>query len=244
MLREMQKKQVDIVAISLKQPDNVINALYWYLTDEEKNQLLKFPYTQERNRFIICQGAVRQILSKYLEKPSSQIEIKHSQNGKPIIHKKGGGVEIQFSLAHSEDMAVCALSPDINLGVDIQFMHPFINVDRWIVTNFTEEEREYFYGCDQNSRLNRLFTLWARKEAFINAIGQGLSFPLKECSVLDGKNPTHFKEIKLGWRTSLMGYWFFTDLTIMKGYASALVIEAPKTNVIRHYQWTMDFTAE
>ena len=89
-----------------------------------------------------------------------------------------------------------------------------------------------------------LFALSTRKAAFINAIGHQLAFSLNECSVMNKKAPTHFQEIKLGWRTSLMGYWFFTDLDIAQGYASALVIEADKTSVMRHHKWVMDFTAK
>jgi phosphopantetheinyl transferase len=49
----LQKDQVDVWTIQLDQADNVINALYWNLSDEEKNQFVRFRYSQERKRFIV-----------------------------------------------------------------------------------------------------------------------------------------------------------------------------------------------
>ncbi len=237
----MQKKQVDLITIPLTQPDNVINALYWFLTESEKNRLVRFRYSQERNRYIVCHGAVRQILARYLGKPYAMIKVEQTPSGKPYIPKKGGGVEIQFNYSHSEDLAICALSPDLNLGIDIQFIHPFMDLEKLVATYFSEEERLFFESVEKNNSLHQFFTLWTRKEAFVKAIGQGLSFPLKECTVLDGKLTTHFKQVKLGWRTSLLGYWYYCDLNIQEGYACSLVIEAEKTNAMTHQVWQMDF---
>ncbi len=235
------KDQVDIWTIKLVQPENVINALYWKLSEEERNQFVRFRYSQERKRFIICHGAVRQIMASYIGKPSYRIKIEANQNGKPVIWKKEGGVEIQFNYSHSEDLAVCAVTPTRNVGVDIEFIHPFVNVEELVKSNFSFEENKFFEAVDSRQKLNMFFTFWCRKEAFIKAIGRGLSYPLNEFTMLDGRSTAHFKPVKLGWRSSLAGYWFYTDLSISPGYASTLVVEGSGVKALKHHEWIMDF---
>jgi 4'-phosphopantetheinyl transferase len=244
MKETLQKDQVDIWTIQLDQADNVINALYWHLSDEEKNQFVRFRYSQERKRFIVCHGAVRQILAMNTGKPINKLQIEENPFGKPVIWKKDGGVEIQFNYSHSENLAVCAVSPTRNVGVDIEFIHPFIDMDQMVAQYFSYEENAYFQSVDSKRKLRTFFTIWCRKEAFTKAIGRGFSHPLNEFTMLDGRSSAHFKPVKLGWRTALAGYWFYTDLKVHDDYACTLVVEGEGILSLKHHDWVMNFNPE
>ena len=88
--------------------------------------------------------------------------------------------DIHFSLSHSGNWAVCAVSHD-PVGVDVEQPRCTIEIARRF---FQPQELE---GLDQlpepqcRDQLNRL---WTAKEAFVKALGGGLTIPLSSFSVL------------------------------------------------------------
>ncbi|MCJ7695392.1 MAG: 4'-phosphopantetheinyl transferase superfamily protein [Anaerolineaceae bacterium] len=236
---DFSKDQVDIWTIPLVQSELVINSLYWLLSDEEKDKLIRFHFSQDRHRFIICHGAVRRILSNYVGVDQGQIKFDINQFGKPFIRNKLGALEIQFNLTHSEDRAVLALTPTRNIGVDIEFIHPFTEYEKLAANYFSPEEKEDLESSEGPSKLNAFYKLWTRKEAFLKAIGKGLSFPLNDFSML-GKTSFEFQKVKLSWRSALAGYWYYIDLQIAEGYASSMVIEGDNVSVLKFHQWVAE----
>lgn len=86
-----------------------------------------------------------------------------NENGKPTLDF------CFFSISHSGDFAVCAVS-DSPVGVDIERMEQFKKRDSYML--FTALESEYVNKSDS---LNRFYTLWTRKEAYIKAKGGKIS---------------------------------------------------------------------
>lgn len=82
-----------------------------------------------------------------------------NENGKPILDF------CNFSISHSGDIVVCAVS-DFPIGVDIEQIKGFKKRERYML--FTPPENEYVNESDSE---NRFFTLWTRKEALIKARG-------------------------------------------------------------------------
>lgn len=82
-----------------------------------------------------------------------------NENGKPTLDF------CFFSISHSGDIAVCAVS-DYPVGADVQYMSGFKKRDRYML--FTASESDYVNECDCEQRF---YTLWTMKEAYIKAIG-------------------------------------------------------------------------
>lgn len=82
-----------------------------------------------------------------------------NEDGKPLLDF------CFFSISHSEDVAVCAVS-DFPVGTDIQYMGGFVKRKKYML--FTDSESGY---VNQHDSENRFYTLWTMKEAYIKAIG-------------------------------------------------------------------------
>lgn len=106
-------------------------------------------------------------------------EIAVGEYGKPFL--KNGGKH--FSLSHSGDWAVCAVS-DGELGCDVERIRP-INAD--ITRRFAPAERERILAEPDGTRLELLFRYWTLKESFVKKTGLGLRRGLDSFSVtVDG----------------------------------------------------------
>lgn len=105
--------------------------------------------------------AGRYLLKKMIKELYGREEftLAFNENGKPYLDF------CFFSISHSGDFAVCAVS-DSPVGVDIERMKGFKQRDKYML--FTPTESEYVNKSDSR---NRFYTLWTRKEAYVKAKG-------------------------------------------------------------------------
>ena len=95
--------------------------------------------------------------------------------------------EIHFNLSHSGAYVACVLSTN-ECGIDIQEQRPIR--ENLLRRNLTKEEQTTLFTYEGAERDKHFFEYWVLKEAFIKAIGAGLSFPLNHVSFEVSKNNT------------------------------------------------------
>jgi len=120
-------------------------------------------------KLLLLKALQTQSQATYLNKFHS---MKVSRFGKPFIE---GGPE--FSISHSQDIVVVALTQSNAIGIDIEKIHP---VDK---NDFIKELPEVaaFYNNHAPDQANHLFfDCWTKKESVLKALGKGLLVPLKE----------------------------------------------------------------
>lgn len=123
--------------------------------------------------------------------PEDQI-LNKTELGKPFLPAHP---EVHFNLSHSGHWAVCAVSCD-PVGVDVEQPRCTMEIARRF---FRPQELEGLDALpDLQDRLNRL---WTAKEAFIKALGGGLTVPLNSFTVL-----LHANGAKLNQNLSSLPY--------------------------------------
>ena len=125
-----------------------------------------FPETAKRIKNYRTDDRKRTLAGRYLLKKMikelygrEEFSLEFNENGKPYLDF------CFFSISHSGDFAVCAVS-DCPVGVDIERMKSFKQRERYML--FTQRESEYVNKSDSP---NRFYTLWTRKEAYVKAKG-------------------------------------------------------------------------
>lgn len=75
-----------------------------------------------------------------------------------------------------------AIGQDYDLGVDLEYFSPrsLLGIAQHC---FSEHEIKTLTTVPTTCQMLAFFSIWAQKEAFIKAVGMGLSYPLKEFSV-------------------------------------------------------------
>lgn len=83
--------------------------------------------------------------------------------------------ELHFNLSHCSGLAACLLSPS-ECGVDVERRRPLRNKVAKRV--FSSDEQK---ALAESEDPDMLFTrLWTLKEAYVKAIGVGISYPMRE----------------------------------------------------------------
>jgi 4'-phosphopantetheinyl transferase len=69
------------------------------------------------------------------------------------------------------------------IGVDVEKVRSDLEADRIAARFFSPSERRALQSVPEHLRLGAFFDCWTRKEAYIKAIGGGLSLPLDQFDV-------------------------------------------------------------
>jgi 4'-phosphopantetheinyl transferase len=206
---------------SLEQPAARFQGL---LSIEERMRAERFRFDDSRRRFIIRRGMLRALLGRYLGAEPSRLQFWEGKNGKPALAEESGGGKIRFNSSHSEERAVYAFTRDCEVGVDIEHVRDIPDMEQIAERFFSAREKAAFRELPESEQKEAFFHCWTRKEAFIKAVGDGLSWSLDQFDVspVPGE-PVRNLTVK---EESINGsQWFVYDLEIDRGYQAALATE-------------------
>lgn len=123
---------------------------------------------------------------------TDETPIIRGEHGKPSLAEFP---EIKYNMSHANGIAVCLLS-DKECGVDCEDVRPYRpNV---VKRSFSESEKLMIENADENERDLLFFRLWTLKEAYVKAIGIGISYPLNtvEFSFSENKIQSSVKDYR------------------------------------------------
>jgi 4'-phosphopantetheinyl transferase len=186
-----------------------------------------------RRRFVVGRGALRTILAGYLGGEPARIALAYGTHGKPSLAEADG---LEFNLAHSGGLGLCAVVSGRAVGVDLEALRPMENAERIIGRYFTPREQAEFLAHAAAGRLSAFYRGWTRKEAFLKATGDGLAASLDSFEVSLGPDPGPPGSLllRVGADPAAAGRWTLRELDAPPGFAAALAVAGtPRQIVLR-----------
>ncbi|HEX4265668.1 MAG TPA: 4'-phosphopantetheinyl transferase superfamily protein [Verrucomicrobiae bacterium] len=222
--------EIHVWATTLSVPAETISEFATTLSSDEVARAGKFKFEKHRNRYIAGRGALRKILGQYLQTPSADLRFTQSTNGKPVLAEDFASAGIHFNLAHSDDLALVAVTRLGAVGVDVERIRPVKEMDHLVARFFSPSENEAFQKVSENEKPAAFFNLWTRKEALLKATGEGItrSLSLVEVSFLPDK-PAQL--LAISGNAIKAASWSLRELSPATGFTGAIAIEAPEVNV-------------
>jgi 4'-phosphopantetheinyl transferase len=192
-----------------------IAALYPLLDREERARAMQFRFARDRDRFIARRGRLRHLLGSYLGEAAEDIAFHHNDFGKPQILGDDG---LQFSLSHSHGVALCAIAWDRAVGCDLEWRDAELACRETADRLFSARERADLHRLASAQWIEGFYNCWTRKEAFVKALGRGLSHPLDsfDVSVAPGEPAALL---------SRSGPWSMHGFSPRHGFQAAVVVE-------------------
>ncbi len=118
----------------------------------------------------------REALARALGQPPHTLPITRDAQGRPHFIEPLRHLETGWS--HSGDALLVALGEDVELGVDVERVHPRPRAMDVARRFFHADEAAWLQAQPETAREPAFFRLWCAKEAVLKAHGQGLSFGL------------------------------------------------------------------
>jgi 4'-phosphopantetheinyl transferase len=152
------------------------------LSASERARLEALRGEELSGRYALFHGALRALLEGYTGEPAAQIVLRRDGNGKPRL---SGPTRLKFNMSDSGGIAVYAFALDCAVGVDVEAIRPLRDDRLRAIARvaFCAAETAELWSLPPGERLPAFYRGWTRKEAYVKAVGEGLSMPLDRVRV-------------------------------------------------------------
>jgi 4'-phosphopantetheinyl transferase len=149
---------------------------------DEKKRAERFLIPEARERFVAARGILRELLGAYIGVEARRVGLTYGAEGKPSLAPEHNS-KVCFNLSHSHGMGLFAFAKDHEVGADIEHIKKEIRGIDIASHFFSKDEIAALTELPPNRVDEAFFGCWTRKEAYVKAHGQGLSFPLRNFTV-------------------------------------------------------------
>jgi 4'-phosphopantetheinyl transferase len=211
--------RIGVWCFPLEASPEVVSAFAALLSSDELDRAARFRFEHLRRSFTIARGAVRNILAACTGVRPESIRFAYSAEGKPSLEYPAAG--LRFNVSHSGKMALCAAGTPPYLGIDVEQVRPMPDALSLAARFFSQEEAAELARVPPHLREQVFFTCWTRKEAYIKAVGGGLSIPLDSfrVTIMPGE-PARL--VRRSPAADASGEWTLLALDPAPGYIGAL----------------------
>ncbi len=170
----LDNNQVHVWMFRMNTTPAAIEAFFPLLSDDEKQRGKRFVHALHRERFIAAQGFMRNVLGSYLNIQPEAVRYTRKLKGKPILNPLVHDEHLHFNLSHSNEFAMLAISRNLEVGMDVEYVNRKNHWLKLVRRFFTETEQQAFFTLPPDQQQRAFFQVWTRKEAHMKVTGQGL----------------------------------------------------------------------
>lgn len=214
--------RIDLRRFSLKEESRTRSAgipSTKVLSEDEAERAARFRFDADRDAFACTRAALRTLVGERLGVAPADVRFTYAPKGKP------GAEGVSFNVSHSGDMALIGLTASRRLGVDVELMRPDVEMKTLARRFFSAAENAVLEGLDGDALVRGFYGCWTRKESFVKALGEGLSFDLDRVEVAVPPEPA--RVVSVDGDPAAGAAWTMADVDAGEGYAGAVVVDAP-----------------
>jgi 4'-phosphopantetheinyl transferase len=143
------------------------------LDDAERARAGRFVFDRDRRRWTVFRAEAKRLLAAHLGRPLP--DWREETDGKPFL----AGRPVEFNLTHGERFAALVISEHGPVGVDLE---PLARGRDLLdaAAAFCHPDELAGLPVAPDARADRLIRIWTAKEAFLKALGAGLTQPPRE----------------------------------------------------------------
>ena len=134
----------------------------------EQQKISRYRSDKAKHTALITRSFIRLLLSKYENIAPQAWKFEISELGKPEV--SNASTPLRFNLSHNNEIIICAICLNKDIGCDIENLSRKISVDA-IAKRFFSPSEHVLISKDNE----RFFEYWTLKEAFVKATGLGIS---------------------------------------------------------------------
>jgi 4'-phosphopantetheinyl transferase len=233
-LRLRGQRDVHVWALRLDLPSANFSHL---LTPDECERAGRFLFERDSRRFVVTRASLRILLGLYQDTESLNIRFRYGSHGKPELVGGSSIPAIHFNVSHSNELALIALALQ-PIGTDVEYTGKPVEFDQIAQRYFSNREYSALRELTPNLRHAAFFNCWTRKEAFLKAIGTGLSTPLDAFDVT--LEPVTEPRI-LRLPAAATENWSLYHLEPMPDYVAAVAVQGRNHIVTSYLQDPSEF---
>jgi 4'-phosphopantetheinyl transferase len=225
--------------------------VWWARIDDQHDRLLalldpteqwrrgNFRRSEDRARFTVGATLLRLASARLLR--CSPIELVFAREcpdcGRPHGRPTLPGHDLHLSVSHAGEIIVVALSPDAEIGVDVEKVDDD-KPPRLVKRVLDADEMNRFLATPKAEQAEEFFRAWTRKEAMLKATGQGLRLPMNAVGFAPDGRLTSYPDrpdLPVGTTMFDLDTAAYLPSRSCVSYRAALAVLSPLPAVVTHY---------
>ena len=193
------------------------------LSADERVRAARFHFEHDRQHFTATRALLRTLLASYIGGEAAGLVFRYSENDKPSLDQQTPQDPVEFNVSHSGTTALLAFTRGRALGVDLELIREDFDPAALAHRFFSRHEQSQLAALPPSQKYSSFFRCWTRKEAYIKAVGTGLSIPLDRFDV----------SLRPGDENALLAtrpdaseaaMWSLREVPVGDGYIAALCV--------------------
>ncbi len=224
---ELEDNELHIWKYVVNETENYPEKTTMTLSKMECEKYESFICRGDAVRFMSNRVFLRKVLSFYVNSEPADLKFEVNNFGKPKLTDSN----ICFNTSHRNNFLLVAVGRNKEIGIDIEQIINIADIQAFISSYFTSTEINVILKSPKKEQLKSIFALWTLKEAFIKAIGKGLSLDLRQIEMTDYFNsivkPVNYENKSTPWT--------IRNIDVDKDYIAAFAVNQNISNLIRMF---------
>ena len=230
------RRDVHVWRLRLEPARAALGTLAGTLSADEHRRAGAFACARDRDRFVARRGLLRLLLARYVDCAPADLAFAYGPHGKPELAVPSGDPPVTVSWSHSSGLGLYALARGRRVGVDVEARRDLPEAGGVADLCFSPRERSALAARPRGDLTAAVLRGWTVKEAYVKAVGAGLSRPLDSVEVGSHGPPAL---LAIDGDPALAAGWSVHRLAPDAGYVAAVVVEGHE-HVVR---WPVGATA-
>lgn len=228
--------ETDVFVVTTQELYPNFSTLFSYLSSEEKIRMNRLLYEPLKIKYVVSHGFLRLLLGKYLSLSPSNIQYNYNEFKKPFCTQHPN---LYFNMSHSNNYIAYAFSYNYKVGIDIEFIKNIPKIENLFSSIASTGEGLIFEKQNEIDKIYFFYKTWTIKEAFLKALGVGLTYPLSdiETSIIPKER---FKVLKFDANKEALTGWTFVPIKFIPDYLGTVAVEK-KDEKINFYTYSSLF---
>jgi 4'-phosphopantetheinyl transferase len=220
----LREDEVHLWIAPLTMPPEKLSYFKSILSVDEKERVRRFRKISDGKRYLVARGSLRCLLASYVAGAPDQLQFTYGVFGKPSLSNQTSKTLLNFSVSHSEDRVLFGFARGRRIGVDLEYVRPDIDALALAKSYFSPDEFWRLRRLPATEQCEAFYCAWTRKEAYLKACGEGLSFGLERVEV--SFNPAEPAMIRnVADAPNVSAAWTVKHLSPDPNYVGAVAVE-------------------
>lgn len=197
------------------------------LSADEHIRAARFHFERDAHRWRTGRSLLRQTLGDYLRADPKTLRFENGPFGKPYLPNS----RLRFNASHSGAVLLLAFAWDQEVGVDVECLRDDFVPEELAVQVFSAREQAALRQTAPAERHAAFLSQWTAKEAYVKALGTGLSFPLTRLTLSPIAGMDRYAA-EDDTQTDALGSVTVCRLPILPGFAASLAAKGAVTDIL------------